>query len=175
MAVQSLARAESPTGWTPIFPERYPVAAEPGLPGGGLPGLALGADVGVAGRASSSSKWFDPHAPADTCSLHKAAMTQDLYFQVRNPSGGTNVYHAQQELRTFFLLGQICKSKNTLLLLFFIDDLMMISINDVFQYIQYKTHLPDLREFTLCMWTKFYNHSNDHPLFSYASKYERFV
>ncbi|XP_070157495.1 uncharacterized protein B6 isoform X2 [Polyergus mexicanus] len=25
-----------------------------------------------------------------------------------------------------------------------------------------------MKEFTLCMWTKFYNHSNDHPLFSYA-------
>ncbi|XP_015586506.1 uncharacterized protein LOC107263622 [Cephus cinctus] len=37
-----------------------------------------------------------------------------------------------------------------------------------FEYIHYKTDLPDLQEFTLCMWTKFYNHSNDHPLFSYA-------
>ncbi|XP_029179037.1 uncharacterized protein LOC114946606 [Nylanderia fulva] len=37
-----------------------------------------------------------------------------------------------------------------------------------FEYIHYKTDLPDLKEFTLCMWTKFYNHSNDHPLFSYA-------
>lgn len=30
--------------------------------------------------------------------------------------------------------------------------------------------MPDLKEFTLCMWHKFYNHSSDHPLFSYASK-----
>ncbi|KAJ9600094.1 hypothetical protein L9F63_009605 [Diploptera punctata] len=37
-----------------------------------------------------------------------------------------------------------------------------------FQYIQYKTSLPDMKEFTVCMWHKFYNHSNDHPLFSYA-------
>ncbi|XP_015430576.1 PREDICTED: uncharacterized protein LOC107187085 [Dufourea novaeangliae] len=37
-----------------------------------------------------------------------------------------------------------------------------------FEYIQYKTDLPDIKEFTLCMWTKFYNHTNDHPLFSYA-------
>ncbi|EFN89054.1 Neuronal pentraxin-2 [Harpegnathos saltator] len=37
-----------------------------------------------------------------------------------------------------------------------------------FEYIHYKTDLPDMKEFTLCMWTKFYNHSNDHPLFSYA-------
>ncbi|XP_012285014.1 uncharacterized protein LOC105702210 [Orussus abietinus] len=37
-----------------------------------------------------------------------------------------------------------------------------------FEYIHYKTDLPDLKEFTLCMWTKFHNHSNDHPLFSYA-------
>ncbi|KAJ8975433.1 hypothetical protein NQ317_000169 [Molorchus minor] len=37
-----------------------------------------------------------------------------------------------------------------------------------FQYIQYKTHIPDLKQFTLCYWAKFYNHSNDHPIFSYA-------
>nr|XP_012217312.1 PREDICTED: neuronal pentraxin-1-like [Linepithema humile] len=37
-----------------------------------------------------------------------------------------------------------------------------------FEYIHYKTELPNMKEFTLCMWTKFYNHSNDHPLFSYA-------
>lgn len=40
-----------------------------------------------------------------------------------------------------------------------------------FQYIQYKTEVPKMKEFTLCMWTKFTNHSNDHPLFSYACKY----
>ncbi|XP_058809750.1 uncharacterized protein LOC131674950 [Phymastichus coffea] len=38
-----------------------------------------------------------------------------------------------------------------------------------FEYIHYKIDLPDLKEFTLCMWTKFNNHSNDHPLFSYAT------
>ncbi|KAF7278111.1 hypothetical protein GWI33_008874 [Rhynchophorus ferrugineus] len=37
-----------------------------------------------------------------------------------------------------------------------------------FQYIRYKTSLPDLKEFTLCYWAKFTNHSNDHPIFSYA-------
>ncbi|CAK9803363.1 Neuronal pentraxin-1 [Anthophora quadrimaculata] len=37
-----------------------------------------------------------------------------------------------------------------------------------FEYVHYKTDLPDMKEFTLCMWTKFYNHTNDHPLFSYA-------
>ncbi|XP_060518529.1 uncharacterized protein LOC132697224 [Cylas formicarius] len=37
-----------------------------------------------------------------------------------------------------------------------------------FQYIVYKTKLPELKEFTLCFWSKFYNHSNDHPIFSYA-------
>ncbi|XP_076230707.1 pentraxin-related protein b6 [Nomia melanderi] len=37
-----------------------------------------------------------------------------------------------------------------------------------FEYIHYKIDLPDIKEFTLCMWTKFYNHTNDHPLFSYA-------
>lgn len=39
-----------------------------------------------------------------------------------------------------------------------------------FQYIQYKIGLPKLKEFTLCAWSKFSNHSNDHPLFSYAGK-----
>ncbi|KAJ8917475.1 hypothetical protein NQ315_005522 [Exocentrus adspersus] len=37
-----------------------------------------------------------------------------------------------------------------------------------FQYIQYKTNIPDTKQFTLCFWSKFYNHSNDHPIFSYA-------
>ncbi|XP_063988566.1 uncharacterized protein LOC135168382 [Diachasmimorpha longicaudata] len=37
-----------------------------------------------------------------------------------------------------------------------------------FEYIHYKFGMPDLKEFTLCMWTKFTNHTNDHPLFSYA-------
>ncbi|XP_028049789.1 uncharacterized protein LOC105831683 [Monomorium pharaonis] len=37
-----------------------------------------------------------------------------------------------------------------------------------FEYIHYKVDLPNMKEFTLCMWTKFHNHSNDHPLFSYA-------
>jgi hypothetical protein len=43
------------------------------------------------------------------------------------------------------------------------------------QYIQYKTSLPDMKEFTVCLWHKFYNHTNDHPLFSYAGKCERQV
>ncbi|XP_046669099.1 uncharacterized protein LOC124359951 isoform X1 [Homalodisca vitripennis] len=38
------------------------------------------------------------------------------------------------------------------------------------QYVQYKTQIPDLKEFTLCMWHKFYNHSQDQPLFSYAHR-----
>ncbi|XP_033223058.1 uncharacterized protein LOC117176830 [Belonocnema kinseyi] len=37
-----------------------------------------------------------------------------------------------------------------------------------FEYVQYKMDFPDMKEFTLCMWTKFNNHTNDHPLFSYA-------
>lgn len=37
-----------------------------------------------------------------------------------------------------------------------------------FQYIQYKLELPELKEFTLCHWNKFTNHTNDHPIFSYA-------
>ncbi|XP_050360656.1 uncharacterized protein LOC126780321 isoform X1 [Nymphalis io] len=37
-----------------------------------------------------------------------------------------------------------------------------------YQYVEYETTLPDLKEFTLCMWTKFHNHSEDHPLFSYS-------
>ncbi|KAJ0183663.1 hypothetical protein K1T71_000086 [Dendrolimus kikuchii] len=36
-----------------------------------------------------------------------------------------------------------------------------------YQYVEYEKDLPDLKEFTLCMWTKFHNHSEDHPLFSY--------
>lgn len=37
-----------------------------------------------------------------------------------------------------------------------------------YQYVEYEKHIPDMKEFTLCMWTKFHNHSEDHPLFSYA-------
>ncbi|XP_045784986.1 uncharacterized protein LOC123880731 [Maniola jurtina] len=37
-----------------------------------------------------------------------------------------------------------------------------------YQYVEYQTKLPNLKEFTLCMWTKFHNHTDDHPLFSYA-------
>ncbi|XP_049885276.1 uncharacterized protein LOC126380094 [Pectinophora gossypiella] len=37
-----------------------------------------------------------------------------------------------------------------------------------YQHMEYEKDLPDLKEFTLCMWTKFHNHSEDHPLFSYA-------
>lgn len=40
-----------------------------------------------------------------------------------------------------------------------------------FQYVQYKVDMPPLKEFTLCHWAKFTNHSNDHPLFSYAGKW----
>ncbi|EZA55910.1 Neuronal pentraxin-2 [Ooceraea biroi] len=49
--------------------------------------------------------------------------------------------------------------------------LYKVSMNQqlYFEYIHYKTELPDMKEFTLCAWTKFYNHSNDHPLFSYAA------
>lgn len=39
-----------------------------------------------------------------------------------------------------------------------------------FQYIQYKVDMPALKEFTLCFWSKFTNHSNDHPIFSYAGE-----
>ncbi|KAL0277331.1 UNVERIFIED_CONTAM: hypothetical protein PYX00_004668 [Menopon gallinae] len=41
-----------------------------------------------------------------------------------------------------------------------------------FQYIQYKVHMPELKEFTICMWSKFHNHSYDHPLFSYAVRHQ---
>lgn len=41
-----------------------------------------------------------------------------------------------------------------------------------YQYVEYEKALPDLKEFTLCMWSKFHNHSDDHPLFSYAGKSE---
>ncbi|KAJ8935981.1 hypothetical protein NQ318_000851 [Aromia moschata] len=37
-----------------------------------------------------------------------------------------------------------------------------------FQYVRYKSDVPDLKQFTLCFWSKFYNHTNDHPIFSYA-------
>ncbi|KOB64636.1 Neuronal pentraxin-2, partial [Operophtera brumata] len=37
-----------------------------------------------------------------------------------------------------------------------------------YQYLAYDKDVPDLKEFTLCMWNKFHNHSDDHPLFSYA-------
>ncbi|XP_032526612.1 uncharacterized protein LOC116777269 [Danaus plexippus] len=37
-----------------------------------------------------------------------------------------------------------------------------------YQYVEYEANLPDLKEFTLCMWSKFHNHSEDHPLFSYS-------
>ncbi|XP_028043149.1 uncharacterized protein LOC114252735 [Bombyx mandarina] len=37
-----------------------------------------------------------------------------------------------------------------------------------FQYVEYESNLPDLKEFTMCLWMKFHNHSTDHPLFSYA-------
>nr|XP_050862143.1 uncharacterized protein LOC127069313 [Vespula vulgaris]XP_050862144.1 uncharacterized protein LOC127069313 [Vespula vulgaris] len=37
-----------------------------------------------------------------------------------------------------------------------------------FEYIHYKIDLPNIKEFTLCIWSKFHNHTNDHPLFSYA-------
>lgn len=40
-----------------------------------------------------------------------------------------------------------------------------------FQYLEYEKDLPELKEFTLCMWMKFHNHSADHPLFSYAGKF----
>lgn len=42
-----------------------------------------------------------------------------------------------------------------------------------FQYIHYKVEIPPLKEFTLCYWAKYANHSNDHPLFSYAGKYKK--
>jgi hypothetical protein len=44
-----------------------------------------------------------------------------------------------------------------------------------FQYIQYKTHVPEMKEFTLCYWSKFANHSNDHPIFSYAGESSNLV
>ncbi|XP_073950948.1 pentraxin-related protein b6 [Choristoneura fumiferana] len=37
-----------------------------------------------------------------------------------------------------------------------------------YQYVEYEKDLPDLKEFTLCLWSKFHNHSEDHPLFSYS-------
>ncbi len=39
------------------------------------------------------------------------------------------------------------------------------------QYVQYKHHIPDMKEFTLCAWHKLYNHSGNHPIFSYAREY----
>lgn len=39
-----------------------------------------------------------------------------------------------------------------------------------YQYLEYDKEVPDLKEFTLCMWTKFHNHSSDHPLFSYSGE-----
>ncbi|KAK6621882.1 hypothetical protein RUM44_001689 [Polyplax serrata] len=39
-----------------------------------------------------------------------------------------------------------------------------------YQYVQYKTRMPDLKEFTICMWVRLHNHSHDHSLLSYAAK-----
>lgn len=36
------------------------------------------------------------------------------------------------------------------------------------QYIQYKHKIPDLKQFTLCHWHKFYNHSREQTFFSYS-------
>lgn len=44
-----------------------------------------------------------------------------------------------------------------------------------YQYMEYEKDMPDLKEFTLCMWTKFHNHSDDHPLFSYSGWYFSFL
>lgn len=40
--------------------------------------------------------------------------------------------------------------------------------------IQYEQSLPKLDQFTLCAWMRFTNHSGDHSIFTYASKYKRF-
>ncbi|XP_065211669.1 uncharacterized protein LOC135839498 [Planococcus citri] len=40
------------------------------------------------------------------------------------------------------------------------------------QYIQYKHHIPDLHEFTLCAWIKLFNYSADHTIFSYGQPHK---
>ncbi|VVC93811.1 unnamed protein product [Leptidea sinapis] len=48
--------------------------------------------------------------------------------------------------------------------------LYKVSMNQelFYQYLEYDTRIPDLKEFTLCLWAKYHNHTEDHPLFSYA-------
>ncbi|XP_053624759.1 uncharacterized protein LOC128683301 [Plodia interpunctella] len=113
LVVAAVAREDD---WQPIVPESsitYSTYVK-------SPDRSLGAasSLKIINRRPSPNKigGLLSQPPSDTCSIHKASMSQDL----------------------------------------------------VYQYLEFEMDLPDLKEFTLCMWSKFHNHSDDHPLFSYS-------
>lgn len=153
-------------GWTPIIPEggRHALAVEPGLPGpSSLAGSLASSLASLAslGGGSSYHSHVDHHVsfrppgppgpPPRPLTLHMplpSALPSALPDFGLHAAHGAHGDHADT--------CALYKAAMT-------QDLY-------FQYIQYKVHMPDLKEFTLCMWHKFYNHSSDHPLFSYASE-----
>jgi hypothetical protein len=48
--------------------------------------------------------------------------------------------------------------------------MLMLVHASTFQFLKYDVQIPDLHDFTFCIWVKSSNFSYPHPLFSYSSE-----
>ncbi|GBP90809.1 hypothetical protein EVAR_64794_1 [Eumeta japonica] len=104
---------------------------------------------------------WQPIVPEASITYNAYIKSSDRALDTRRPS--TNkIYGTSGKLSSLYNVAQGSEGDSC--------NLYKISMNQelYYQYVEYEKDLPDLKEFTLCMWSKFHNHSDDHPLFSYA-------
>jgi len=114
----------------------------------------------------------------DRCELRKVVFTQDaespqvsesrrsgsmflderVFIYYRDFNAFRSIYARLTSITRFLIIGTQLVSSTLFLFL-------------LFQYIVYKTKIPDLKEFTLCHWHNIFNYTHDQPIFSYSRKY----
>jgi len=106
----------------------------------------------------------------DRCELRKAVFTQDAEspqvsesLDPANVSSPVGLLCATGRARPVTLRRFSRRQSTSVIYVYF------YSVG--FQYIIYKTKIPDLKEFTLCHWHNIFNYTHDQPIFSYSRKY----
>lgn len=99
----------------------------------------------------------------DRCELRKVVFTQDADSPQVSESGqcpGTSNSLGVKTLIGFSGFTLVLSWLKLIVRFYFV----------CFQYIVYKTKIPDLKEFTLCHWHNIFNYTHDQPIFSYSRK-----
>ncbi|XP_011552614.3 uncharacterized protein LOC105384125 [Plutella xylostella] len=125
--------------------------------------------LALIGAASSQESDWQPIVPESSLnyatvvkSTHRALDSGQFKILNRRPSGHIRPYGiSETKISSIHHTAPVPEADCSV---------FKVSMNQevFYQYLQYEKDVPELKEFTLCMWTKFHNHSGDHPLFSYS-------